>query len=70
MRIILLSLLLVGCASSMSPEEQKHVQYCASQRLHAARVDGKLVCRKILTIENDEIVTVHASIKKYFKVKE
>jgi len=70
MRIILLSLLLVGCASSMTPEEQKYVQYCASQRLHAARVDDKLVCRKILTIENDEIVTVHASIKKYFKVKE
>ena len=70
MKIILLSLLLVGCASAMTPEEQKHVQYCASQRLYAARVEGKLVCRKLITIENDEIVTVHASIKEYFKVKE
>ena len=70
MRILLMSLLLVGCASAMTPEEQKYVQYCASQRLHAARVDGKLVCRKILTIENDQMVIVHASIKEYFKVKE
>ena len=70
MKIILLSLLLVGCASAMTPEEQKYVQYCASQRLHAARVEGKLVCRKLITIENDEIVTVHASVKEYFKVKE
>jgi hypothetical protein len=54
----------------MTPEEQKYVQYCASQRLHAARVDGKLVCRKIITMENNEIVTVHASIKELFKVKE
>jgi len=69
MRIILMSLLLVGCASAMTPEEQKYVQYCASQRLHAARVDGKLVCRKILTIENDQMVIVHASIKKYFGVE-
>jgi hypothetical protein len=58
MRILLMSLLLVGCASAMTPEEQKYVQYCASQRLHAARVDG------------NEIVTVHASIKELFKVKE
>ena len=70
MRIILLSLLLIGCASAMTPEEQKYVQYCASQRLHAARVDGKLVCRKIITMENDDTVTVHATIKEYFKVKE
>ena len=70
MKIILLSLLLVGCAGAMSPEEQKHVKYCASQRLYAARVDDKLVCRKILTIENDQMVIVHASIKEYFKVKE
>ena len=70
MRIILLSLLLVGCASAMTPEEQKHVQYCASQRLHAARVDGKLVCRKIITMESDDTVTVHATIKEYFKVRE
>jgi hypothetical protein len=54
----------------MTPEEQKYVQYCASQRLHAARVDGKLVCRKIITMENDDTVTVHATIKEYFKVKE
>jgi hypothetical protein len=54
----------------MTPEEQKHVKYCASQRLHAARVDDKLVCRKIITMENNEIVTVHASIKELFKVKE